>query len=330
MDVNFRSELGYQSAGHRPLDRDSKMGEKVTEKPSVLQVGSLPAGAFELLNQRFQVLTELPADQADGARVILGIATNGKAPIGTELLDRLPGLRIVSCLGAGTDGFDMVELGRRGIGVETTSKVLAADVADLAIGLVIALARDFQRADRYVREGRWSTGKYPLGRALSGSRLGILGLGTIGEVVADRADAFRIEVGYHNRSRRPGDRRHYFDSLMELAEWSTFLVICCPGGPTTHHIVGTSILDALGSKGWLINVARGSVVDEQALVAALNSGAIAGAGLDVFETEPNPHPGLLARDDVIVLPHIGSATVETRDAMAKAMVEALVRSLSPQ
>ena len=285
-----------------------------------MQVGPLSAEAVELLKQRFSVLTEVTAD-------IRGIATSGKARIGRDLLDRLPHLETVSCLGAGTDGLDMDELGRRGIRVATTSRVLAADVADVAIGLVIALARDFRRADRFVRKGLWQQGKYPLGRALAGSRLGILGLGTIGEAVAYRAAAFGMKIGYHNRSRKP-DLRRYFASPIELAEWSNFLVICAPGGSETHHLVGASVLDALGLEGWLINVARGSVVDEQALVAALDAGVIAGAGLDVFEDEPNPHPGLVARDDVILLPHIGSATAATRNAMAAAMVEALVRALS--
>ena len=293
-------------------------------KPSVLQVGPLPARAVELLRQSFHVL-----DDAGGDADIRGVATSGKAAIGAELLDRLPRLSMISCLGAGTDGLDMAELARRGIRVETTSMVLAADVADVAIGLVIALARDFRRADKFVHEGRWPTGKYPLGRALAGARLGILGLGTIGEAVARRAAAFGMEVGYHNRSPKERLPWRYFDSLRELAEWSTFLVVCCPGGQATHHLVDARILEALGAQGWLVNVGRGSVVDESALAEALRVGVIAGAGLDVFEAEPNPDPRLLEREDVILLPHIGSATAQTRDAMARAMVAALVQALSP-
>ena len=289
--------------------------------PTILQAGPLPAPAVELLHRQFRLVTDPDA-------VVRGIATNGKTPIGIDLLDRLPALEIISCLGAGTDGLDMSELARRGIRTATTSHVLAGDVADVAIGLVIALARDFRKADNYVREGRWTTGKYPLGRALAGSRLGILGLGTIGEAVARRAVAFDMAVGYHNRSPKAGTGHRHFASLRDLAEWSTFLVVCCPGGPATHHLVDAQILASLGTEGWLINVARGSVVDEPALVAALDSRTIAGAGLDVFADEPNPHPGLM-RDGVILLPHIGSATSKTRDAMALAMVEALARALIP-
>jgi hydroxypyruvate reductase len=299
-------------------------------KPTILQVGALPPGAVELLRRHFHVVDDAPAGvNAEAAGLIRGVATSGKEPVGKELLDRLPGLQLISCLGAGTEGLDEGELERRGIRVETTSRVLADDVADVAIGLVIALARDFRRADRYVREGRWAMGRYPLGRALAGSHLGIVGMGTIGEVIADRAAAFGMAVGYHNRSPKTGDVRRYFGSLRHLAEWSTFLVVCCPGGPATHHLVEANILEALGAEGYLVNVARGSVVDEQALAAALESRAIAGAGLDVFEAEPTPDPRLLGREEVILLPHIGSATAETRAAMSKAMVGALVRALSP-
>ncbi len=289
--------------------------------PTVMQVGALPAAAEELLHRHFHLAN-------DPSATVRGIATSGKATIGAALLDSLPALEIVSCLGAGTDGIAVDELARRGIRLETTSHVLADDVADVAMGLVIALARDFRGADRYVREGRWAAGKYPLGRSLSGARLGILGLGAIGTAVAHRAAAFGMEVGYHNRSPRLDTRHRYFDELAGLAEWSTFLVLCCPGGPATHHLVDARMLAALGSDGWLINVARGSVVDEGALVTALQAGGIAGAGLDVFADEPTPHPGLM-REGVILLPHIGSATVQTRNAMARAMVEALLCTFAP-
>src|SRR5690606_17991075 len=168
--------------------------------------------------------------------------------------------------------------------------------------------------------------KYALGTSLAGSQLGIVGMGTIGEAVAQRAMAFGMTVGYHNRSPKQVSLHRYFASLGELAEWSTFLVLCCPGGPATRHLVDAQILAALGANGWLVNVARGSVVDEAALAAALESGVIAGAGLDVFADEPEPHPGLM-RDNAVLLPHIGSATSQTRDAMANAMVEALARAL---
>lgn len=289
----------------------------------VLQVGPLPDMAVALLRERFVLETTSAV-----GRGIRGIATNGKEPVDGRLLDRLPDLAIVSCLGAGTEGIDMAAMTRRGIAVATTAGVLAADVADVAIGLVIALARDFRSADRFVREGRWQAGKHRLGHALSGARLGILGLGTIGSALAARAEAFGMEVGYHNRAPREDVAARYFPSLMGLADWCRFLVVCCPGGSATRNIVDAAVLGALGPSGWLVNVARGSVVDEGALVAALEGGRIAGAGLDVFASEPAPDPRLLALDNVILLPHIGSATVETRDAMARAMVAALLGGLA--
>ena len=177
---------------------------------------------------------------------------------------------------------------RRGIAVATTASVLAADVADVAIGLVIALARDFRRADRFVREGGWQAGRHPLGHALTGARLGILGLGTIGSAVARRAEAFGMEIGYHNRAPRADADARYFASLPDLADWCRFLVVSCPGGPATHNLVDTEVLGALGPGGWLVNVARGSVVDEPALVAALEGGAW--RGLASTSSRRSPHP----------------------------------------
>lgn len=290
------------------------------DKPTVLQVGALPQDTVALLRYHFTLTN-------DAGPVVRALATTGKASVNPELLDKLPGLEIVSCLGAGTDGLDMGELARRGIRVETTAKVLAADVADIAIGLVVALARDFRRADRYVREGRWTGGRYPLGYALAGARLGILGLGTIGDAIASRAVAFGMEIGYHNRRPKPEAAARYFGTLEQLAEWSAFLVVSCPAAPDTEHLVDEPILRALGREGWLVNVSRGSVVNESALVVALETCTIAGAGLDVFADEPHPHPGLLQRENTILLPHIGSATTATREAMSRAMVHALTSAL---
>jgi len=299
------------------------------QKERILQIGALPTAAIALLRENFSVVEIHSLGANENASDIRGIATSGKAPIDAVLLERLPNLRIVSCLGAGTDGLDVALLAQRHIVVANTSAVLAADVADIAMGLVVGLARDLRRADRFVREGGWRERKYPLGAALGGARLGIVGLGSIGAAVASRAAAFGMEVGYHNRSPRPGARHQYFDSVIALAAWSRFLVLSCPGGAATRHLVDAKVLAALGPDSFLINVARGSVVDEGALVAALTGGSIAGAGLDVFEDEPNPNPALIAQDNAIFLPHIGSATAETRDAMARAMVEALVRELGP-
>jgi lactate dehydrogenase-like 2-hydroxyacid dehydrogenase len=300
----------------------TQQGGAMAGPARILQVGDLPPAAVALLEQHFTLRTVATLG-AQEAPAIVGIATGGKAPIDAALLARLPNLRLVSCLGAGTDGIDTDWLAARGIAIATTSAVLAADVADVALGAVIALARDFRRADRFVRDGRWRDGKYPLGVALRGARLGVLGLGAIGSAVATRAGAFGMDIGYHTRTPRPAVPHRHFASLRDLATWCRFLVVACPGGPLTRHLVDARVLAALGPDGFLVNVARGSVVDEAALGAALSTGTIAGAGLDVFENEPTPDPTLLAQDNTLVLPHIGSATTQTRDAMARAMVDAL-------
>jgi lactate dehydrogenase-like 2-hydroxyacid dehydrogenase len=205
--------------------------------------------------------------------------------------------------------------------------VLASDVADVAMGLIIATARDLFGADQFVRSGGWTAGKYPLARSLKGARLGIVGLGAIGSALAGRAEAFGMAIGYHTRRVVSRSPYPHFESVPDLAGWCDFLALCCPGGPATYRLADARVLGALGAKGFLINVARGSVVDEAALAEALQSGVIAGAGLDVFEDEPRPHPALLGCPKTVLLPHIGSATTETREAMARAMVDALVERL---
>jgi len=298
----------------------------------ILQIGTLPDQAVDLLSSRFAVHQVSGSDEsismADLKRV-RGIATSGKAPIGRTLIEHLPDLEIISCLGAGSEGIDTEATAERNIALATTSAVLAADVADIAMGLIIATARDLIGADRFVRSGAWSAGRFALGKSLQGARLGIVGLGSIGSAVVRRAAAFDMEVAYHGRSPKEVPWQ-YFAELSELAKWSDFLALCCPGGPGTHHLVSKTVLAALGPEGTLINVARGSVVDESALAEAVVGRAIAGAGLDVFEDEPTPHAALVASPRVTVLPHIGSATKETRRKMAEAMVEALEKALSPE
>lgn len=296
-----------------------------------MQLGALPDYAIAALATRFDLVAF--ADEAAAISAaprlpeVQGLATSGKTTIGAALLECLPALKIISCLGAGTEGIDTDAARERGIAVRTTSHVLAGDVADIAMGLIIATARDLLGADRFVRTGGWVDGKYPLGRSLGGARLGMVGLGAIGSALAHRAQAFGMAIGYHTRRIVPHAPHRHFDSLIDLANWSDFLALCCPGGPATYRLVDAKVLRALGSKGVLINIARGSVVDEAALAEALQGGTIAGAGLDVFEREPHPHAALLDEPGIMLLPHIGSATRETRDAMAGAMVEALAESL---
>ena len=300
-------------------------------KVPVLQIGALPDNAVEALRARFDLVAfaddaaavSAPTQLAD----IKALATNGKTAIGAALLQRLPALKIIACLGAGTDGIDAEAALARGIDVRTASHVLAGDVADIAMGLIIATARDLLGADRFVRSGGWAASKYPLARSINRARLGIVGLGEIGSALAHRAEAFGMAIGYHTRRIVLSSPYRHFNSVTDLAAWCDFLALCCPGGPATYRLVDSEVLGAIGSKGFLINVSRGSVVDEGALAEALQAGVIAGAGLDVFEDEPHPQPALLDNPKIVLLPHIGSATTETRDAMARAMVDALVEKL---
>jgi len=201
--------------------------------------------------------------------------------------------------------------------VTHTPAVLNDDVADLALSLMLAWARQIPRADRFVRAGEWPKGPLALGRKLSGARLGIVGMGRIGQAIAQRAAAFHMTIAYTARSPRPALPHAYLPSAAALAAQSDYLVVITPGGAATKHLIDAAVLAALGPNGCLVNVARGSVVDEAALVEALRSGAIAGAALDVFEAEPNVPAALREMDNVVLTPHIGSATAQTRRAMAE-------------
>ena len=230
---------------------------------------------------------------------------------------QLPSLEMVSIMGVGYDGVDVATALTRSVVVTHTPNVLNDEVADLAIGLMLSVARRIPQADQYVRSGRWATeGAMPLARKVSGARLGIVGLGRIGQAIADRAAAFGMSIAYTARSAKPGLAYQFYASALALAAEVDFLVVITPGGAGTFHMINAEVLKALGSKGYLINVARGSVVDEAALVDALQKGVIAGAGLDVFEKEPHPLEALRKLDNVVLTPHMASATRETRQAMA--------------
>jgi lactate dehydrogenase-like 2-hydroxyacid dehydrogenase len=230
---------------------------------------------------------------------------------------------VVACFGAGHDGIDQATARERGIQVSVTPDVLNECVADLAIGLLIATARGLAAADRFVRRGDWSQGAWPLSARVSRKRLGILGLGRIGHEIATRALGFRMAVRYHGRREPPGVGFEFEPDLLELARWCDFLVVSCVGGAQTHHLVDAEVIAALGPAGFLVNVARGSVVDEAALVEALRAGCVGGAGLDVFEREPHVPAELLADDRVVLLPHIAASTRETRADMVRLLLDNL-------
>lgn len=261
-----------------------------------------------------------PQALAAVAPQIRGIAASGDSKVSAELIAQLPALELISVMGVGYDGIDVAAAKARGVTVTHTPDVLNDDVADLALALMLACARQIPLADRHVREGRWLQGNLPLGRKLSGARLGLVGMGRIGQAIAKRAAAFDMPIAYTTRTPRPEVPWRHVASVEALAEQSDYLVLIVPGGAATRHLVNAPVLAALGrsspAKGVLVNVARGSVVDEAALVQALADGVIAGAGLDVFEDEPRVPAALAAMPNVVLSPHIGSATQATRQAMA--------------
>ncbi len=286
----------------------------------VLTAAKLWPPMMEALQGAFRVHDRIhqsdPAAFAAAAPRIRAISASGESKVPRELIAQLPALEIISVFGVGYDGVDVAAARERGIAVTHTPNVLNDEVADLAIALVLAVSRRLIEADRYVRSGQWTKGPMPLARKVSGARMGIVGLGRIGLAIARRAEAFGMTIAYTSRNPRPDSPYPYFKSAAALAAEVDFLVVITPGGAGTLKLIDAEVLAALGKTGYLVNVARGSVVDEPALVAALKSGAIAGAGLDVFENEPNVPSELFALDNVVLTPHVGSATWQTRQAMA--------------
>ncbi|MDB5897453.1 MAG: 2-hydroxyacid dehydrogenase [Ramlibacter sp.] len=290
-------------------------------RPAVLVVSKLPAFYLEPLQQHFTVYERLhETDPAAFARVAPGIRAitgGGESKVAAALMDQLPALTMISIMGVGYDGVDVAAAMARGVPVTHTPDVLNDEVADLAIGLMLSLARRIPQADRYVRANAWAEkGPMPLARKMSGARLGIVGLGRIGKAVAVRAQAFGMSIAYTGRHQQEQLAFDYHPTPKALAAAVDFLVVITPGGAATRHLIDREVLAALGARGFLINVARGSVVDEEALVEALQQGVIAGAGLDVFENEPQVPAALRALDNVVLTPHMASATHETRQAMA--------------
>ncbi|KAG0535803.1 hypothetical protein BDA96_03G009800 [Sorghum bicolor] len=253
---------------------------------------------------------------AGAVRAVVGNANYGAD---AALIDALPALEIVASFSVGIDRVDLAKCRERGIRVTNTPDVLTDDVADLAVGLAIAVLRRIPQADRYVRAGLWkSRGDYTLTTRFSGKRVGIIGLGRIGQAVARRVEAFDCPVSYYQRTEQASvyPNYTYYPSVVELASNSDVLVVACPLNASTRHIVSREVMEALGPKGVLINIGRGPHVDEPEMVAALADGRLGGAGLDVFEDEPNVPEALLAMDNVVLVPHVGSGTYETRKAMA--------------
>ncbi len=255
---------------------------------------------------------------AEHGAAIQAVVTGGEIGIPPALMARLTSLRIVAINGVGFDKVDLDECRRRAVRVTTTPNVLTEDVADLAVGLAIALLRGIADSDRYVRDGLWKNGERPLARKVSGQRFGIVGLGQIGNAIAQRLAAFG-PVAYCDIAPKQGPYQ-FVESPVELARWCDILILATAANAATHRLIGREVLDALGPAGYLINVARGSLVDEAELISALGEDRIAGAALDVFADEPNVPQALRSSAKVLLTPHIASATVETREAMARAVL----------
>jgi lactate dehydrogenase-like 2-hydroxyacid dehydrogenase len=261
----------------------------------------------------------VPDDIAAKARALITSGLDG-AP--AALIARMPKLEIITVNSVGYDLVDMPSAIARGIPVTHTPNVLTDDVADLALGLMLMTSRRLAQADLFVRAGRWLQEKFPVSGKVSGKRLGILGLGRIGRAIAARAEGFGMEILYTDRAKMDAPYR-FLPDLVSLARESDFLMVASSAGPDAKHLVNAAVLEALGPDGILINIARGSVVDEVALIAALEAGKVGGAGLDVFEHEPAVPPALFGRDDVVLLPHIASSTRETRSDMGRLVISNL-------
>ena len=299
----------------------------------ILAVAKPTALIADRLAASFQVHAHDPATLAAVAPQIRGIWASGESKVTAELIAQLPALQVIAVMGVGYDGIDVAAAKTRGVVVTHTPDVLNDDVADLAIGLMLSAARQLPAADRFVRAGQWPLGAMPLARKMSGARLGIVGMGRIGQAIAQRALAFNMSVAYTARSAKPALPWAYWPDATALAAHSDFLVVITPGGAGTRKLINAQVLAALGQgrgAGILVNVARGSVVDEAALIDALEQGVIAGAGLDVFESEPQVPERLRALPQVVLSPHIGSATGQTRQAMADLAFDNLQRGVTGQ
>lgn len=303
----------------------------MTGRPVILKAAKLPKKSITELEAVFEVLT-LPEDDREAARIlraaadrIRGIAVR-KTIIDKTLIDSLPALEIIASYSAGLENVDVDHARAKEIVVTNTSHILAGEVANLVVGQAIALTRDLLNADRFVRAGKWTRQPYELTRSLAGMHVGIVGFGHIGSAVASRFETLGARVSYTGPARKPVANRFY-DTVLSLAEDVELLVVTCPLTPQTRGLIDSRILSALGNAAYLINVSRGPIVDEAALIACLAENGVAGAALDVFADEPNVPDALLADHRVILSPHIGSGTVETRQKMADAMVASLVARL---
>ena len=298
-------------------------------KPVVLMLAPMNRVVMHGCVERFELVRLWEAEDPDAVLAARGsevraIAFSGPDPLNAALMDKLPHLEIVANFGVGYDMVDAQEAARRGVMVTNGAGSLDDEVADTAMGLLIMTVRELSQAERHLRNGRWPQGAYPLTpMTLSGRRMGILGMGRIGEAIARRASTFGLTVGYHNRRRKDSPYR-YYPTLLEMARDVDTLILITPGGPSTRHLVNAEVLDALGPRGIVINMSRGTVVDDAALIKALKERKIHAAGLDVFVNEPEVPKEYLELDNVVLFPYLGSSTVYTRQKMEQLVVDNLL------
>lgn len=296
-------------------------------RPDVLLVQPMRPLVEERLSERFQLhrlweIEDREAFLAEKGPTIRAVFCFG-GPIPRAMLERLPALEVISTATVGYDGIDTAAAAERGVIITNTPDVLTDEVADLALGLLIATVREIPAAERYLRQGRWPSGPFRLTTSLRGRHVGIFGLGRIGKAIARRLEPFGVRLAYHGRNPQPDEPYDYYPTLRELAQAVDTLMIVTPGGASTRNAVNAEILAALGPDGIVVNVSRGTVVDEPALIQALRSGTIRAAGLDVFADEPEVPADLMALENAVLLPHVASASIKTRDEMAALAVDNL-------
>ncbi|MDQ2819660.1 MAG: 2-hydroxyacid dehydrogenase [Pseudomonadota bacterium] len=299
-------------------------------RPDILQVGAYAPAHQAQFDAEFiaHSLDQVQADPALAAR-IRGIATRSNVQLPASVLDLLPALEIIATFGVGYDGLPLAAAAAREIPVTNTPDVLNTAVAELCVGMLLGLLRHLPASDRFVRDGKWPHGTMPLGTSLSGKRVGIVGLGRIGKDIARRLEPFGVTMAYYGRHDQKIAYR-FEPNLVQLATDSDVLIVAAPGGPATQKLIDRAVMDALGPQGCLVNIARGSLVDQAALIDALEQHTLGGAALDVFEEEPFSDTRIAVLDNVLLAPHIGSATVETRQAMMDLVMANLRHHFSGQ
>ncbi|TCV96728.1 2-hydroxyacid dehydrogenase [Biostraticola tofi] len=293
-------------------------------KQIVLKQAGLPDALTAELSERYDLYELAQLSDSDLAAIagnVTVVITNGEAVVTREFIGSLPALKLIAVFGVGYDGVDVAAARDHGVAVTHTPGVLTDDVADLAIGLMLTVSRKIVAAQRFIEQGNWQAGGFQWTRKVSGKRLGIIGMGRIGQAIARRASAFDMQITYSDRQENAALPWGYISDLPALAQSSDFLMVCAPGGAGTKALVNQAVLEALGPEGVLINISRGSVVDEAALISALDTHRIAGAGLDVFADEPQVPVSLQQRDNVVITPHMASATWETRREMSRLVLE---------